>query len=69
MKRMTVFTQPDGKRIGIAAYEVHRVHSTDDPNSCSVVYQKQVEGSEWAEVTLTVVGTFDNIMAAIEEGS
>jgi hypothetical protein len=66
---MIVFTLTDGKHVAIAAFDVHRVYSTDDPNSCSVVYQRQVEGSEWAEVTLTVVGTFDSILSNIEESN
>jgi hypothetical protein len=66
---MTIFTLTDGKRVAIAAFDVHRVYSTGEPNSCSVVYQRQIEGSEWAEETITVVGTFDSIMSDIEESN
>lgn len=68
MKRMVIFTLTDGKRIAIAAYDVHRVYSTEAPCICNVVYQTQVE-DKWSETTVAVVGTFDNIMAAIEDSN
>jgi hypothetical protein len=62
---MLIFTRSDGKRVAIAAYDIHRVYSTTEPNSCNVIYQ-MFEDGEWAEVGMSVVGTFDNIMATIE---
>ena len=66
MKRMVIFTQSNGDRVSIASFDIHRVYSTVDPNSCNVVYHAW-ENSEWGENMMTVVGTFDAIMAAIEE--
>lgn len=68
MKRMAIFTRTDGKRVAIAAYDVHRVYSTTDPNSCNIIYQ-MYEGSEWIETSMTVVGTFDTVMSTIEDGN
>lgn len=68
MKHMAIFTRSDGKRIGIATHDVHLVCSTDAPHACIVVYQIQVE-DKWTKTTMSVVGTFDNIMAAIEDSN
>jgi hypothetical protein len=65
---MIIFTLSDGKRVGIAAFDIHRVYSTPDPNSCNVTYHAW-ENSDWGENTTAVVGTFDAIIAAVEEST
>jgi hypothetical protein len=69
---MVVFTRPNGQRVAIAGFNVHRVLSTADPNCCDVVYSSNVvrnieDGIEQTESTMAVVGTFDAVMAAVED--
>ena len=64
MKRMVVFTKPDGLRFAVSNYDLRQVYQRkDDISSCHVYYQDVGE----TLCTEVVVGTFDDIMARIEE--
>lgn len=68
MKRMVVFTKPDGWRFALPAFDIHGVYQQVDPLRCHVVYQVFKSG-EWEEASEVVVGTFDDIIARIEESN
>ena len=68
MKRMTVFTKPNGYRFAIAAFDVHRVYQQPEPGGC-VIYYPAYDDGEYKEASEIVVGTFDAIMAQIEESN
>ena len=67
MKRMIVFTKPDGYRFAIAAFDVHRVYQQPEPGGCLIFYQVFM-GGEYQEASEIVVGTFNDVMSRIEEG-
>ena len=68
MKRMIVFTKPDGFRFAVAAFEVRRVYQLPTPVECRIVYQVS-QDEVYLETSEIVVGTFDDIMARIEESN
>ena len=66
MKRMAVFTEPNGSRFAVPAFDIHGVYQQTDPAKCRIVHQVFKDG-EYTEASKTVVGTFDDIIARIEE--
>ena len=64
---MTIFTQPDGRRLGLRNIDICRVYSTDDPHVCHIDYRRWAEKGAGDEHTITVLGMFDAFIATADK--
>lgn len=68
MRKMVVFTMTSGRRMAISAFDVKRVIQHEIRADRVIVVYITWDSQDRGEQTVTVCGTFDDVVSRIEEG-
>ena len=63
---LAVFTTPCGNKVALSKTDIQRIISVLDPLYCEVIHQVWKDG-ECAEKSLTVQGTLEQILKAVDD--